>query len=631
MAEEATSLDSVLKLLSLFTGSGKTTETSSGGTSTKTTEMSSEALQAILKAGLEADNGLASVLKGQTNSGLYNSSTNQLLANDLVSRLTAQAAANTKTETTNIPTTTKSTQTAGVLSGDNGTKAAALVAGGTLLKNLLGTGAKVATNSKAQGQIGDAWDKLVNAFSSSDMSPGVGISSSYQSLDGLENAISGSNIGLDASSTTGLSGSIATDLGSTNYQSAADGFMSFLSSLSSSSSGSDAETATSVVDAAANTSGENSLDALSSLLSSDKVEGASNFQQATSAVKETASSISGIESGTKAADVATSPSVTSASLQELLDAQEGYKYAESFDSAYAAADGSSAVTAADLGGASSILGEGSITGYLGSALMAMNAPEAEYGKDYREAVGSAILNYFGYSWATPIVDSIARPALDAAMDAGTESLGNFGAVLADPVGAPLSGQYDVGELITSTLDPANVLGGNEGGSTGGLAGMVVDPVGTALGGEGLAGVVSEVTNEAETSDPIGNMVGSILGQGSDGGGLPGLGKVICTELAMQDKLDIGLYKLAISPDLILKGQMLRGYHVIGVPLVKIARKSEFLAGKITPWVASYIKHKAGEWNWRGALVKSILHPLSWLLGFFNRDPDYYKCLYRRQR
>ena len=106
---DTTSMDSVLKLLQSFSGKGST-QTTSGGTQTQQTQLSQDTINATLKSALESNQGLASLAAGQNNSGMYNSTTNQQLSNDLLSRLTTEAAVKgAPTTITKSPTTVQTT------------------------------------------------------------------------------------------------------------------------------------------------------------------------------------------------------------------------------------------------------------------------------------------------------------------------------------------------------------------------------------------------------------------------------------------------------------------------------------------------------------------------------------------
>jgi hypothetical protein len=75
------------------TGSGTASQngsTSTAGTTATISGSTPEAIQAIFQQALQQAGGLGSVAAGQAGAGLYNSSTNQLMQNDLVSRVAGQ-------------------------------------------------------------------------------------------------------------------------------------------------------------------------------------------------------------------------------------------------------------------------------------------------------------------------------------------------------------------------------------------------------------------------------------------------------------------------------------------------------------------------------------------------------------
>ena len=90
-----TSLDALSKLVSMFSNSGGSTSTS-----TTTSGASADAVNAAVTQALESVNGLSSVARGERSAGLYNSSTQTMLVNDLLTRAAANAAATQKTSTT---------------------------------------------------------------------------------------------------------------------------------------------------------------------------------------------------------------------------------------------------------------------------------------------------------------------------------------------------------------------------------------------------------------------------------------------------------------------------------------------------------------------------------------------------
>ena len=508
------SLDAILKLITTFSGSPKQTQTT-----TESSKVSAEGLQAILKQALEGNQGLAHIASGQANSGLYNSSTNQLLQNDLLSRLTAQAAANSKTSTQ-----TRTLQTAPVVGQKGQTLAGALAIGKSLYSGL--------DSKTGQGLLSKGKGLLDTVFSSGDLggvSSGVSVApvagiTDYGSLGNTFTSAglgdSGQTIQLLADSTS-LGG-----LDSWMQSAAADtpvvtGDTQAASSFMSSPSVTSADSGTVT---ASGDSGTNFLSAASGTTSSLGLTSSSS-----------GAASSAVSGGTTYIGANQTYDTSNAAGKLLSDTSSGYG-ASAGDMSTAA---SSATTSTDILG-----GSGSSIGYLGSLYSATQAPDAEYGKDYRQAVGSAVLNYFGFGWATPIVDAVARPLLDNAMKKGYESNGDFGVVMADPIGAPLSGQYDQEALVTSTLDPANIFGGNEGGSVGGFLAAGIDPIGAALGDEGIF---------SEIKDGI-NSIADALGLPGGGGGGCFITTAVCKTIGLPDDC----YELRILRE--FRDSWLRSHH-----------------------------------------------------------------------
>lgn len=95
------------QLLSLF---GDKTTTTSGGTTTGTRtsglDITDEGRNKMIRDILESSQGLANIASGARGSGLYNSSTNQLLVNDLIDRVSSSVDRDTaKTVETSTQTT----------------------------------------------------------------------------------------------------------------------------------------------------------------------------------------------------------------------------------------------------------------------------------------------------------------------------------------------------------------------------------------------------------------------------------------------------------------------------------------------------------------------------------------------
>src|SRR4051812_9023003 len=111
-ARSGTDLNGVASLANLFLGkeskgsSSSTSQNSGGvttsGTNTVSTGVSQDAINAAVQSILEGSQGLAAVSAGQNKVGLYNSSTNRLLVNDLITRAAAQGASLNKTTTSTV-------------------------------------------------------------------------------------------------------------------------------------------------------------------------------------------------------------------------------------------------------------------------------------------------------------------------------------------------------------------------------------------------------------------------------------------------------------------------------------------------------------------------------------------------
>lgn len=194
----------------------------SGGTTTVTTSnnVSPGAVDALIKNILEGTNGLAAVSSGQRTAGLYGSSTNQLLTNDLIARAAGEGAKlnQTQTQTTVRPETTQSTQNSGgqtttsnqtaqrqapVSGSVAGTAGAALAALQLIPKDikdniLSGLGIKVggkgASNGAASGGAASAAAADRIAPSTNDPAGFAALESSAVGTDGLGQSVAGSGV-----------------------------------------------------------------------------------------------------------------------------------------------------------------------------------------------------------------------------------------------------------------------------------------------------------------------------------------------------------------------------------------------------------------------------------------------------
>ena len=139
MAQES-SIGNLLTLLQAFSGKSGTT-TTTGGTSTKQTVLDQNTLNAIMKSALEGNQGLANVASGQRAAGMYDSTVNTQLTNDLLSRLATQTTVAGAPTVTTTPKTTVATASPGL--GLSGVAAiGALSLGKNLLDSELGTKGK---------------------------------------------------------------------------------------------------------------------------------------------------------------------------------------------------------------------------------------------------------------------------------------------------------------------------------------------------------------------------------------------------------------------------------------------------------------------------------------------------------
>lgn len=86
----------------------KDTKSTATQTQTEQTVLSEDAINEIIRSMQEGDTGLAALMQGQAGRGLYNSSTAQLLANDLAARVGGKAALASAPTTKTVTETRKS-------------------------------------------------------------------------------------------------------------------------------------------------------------------------------------------------------------------------------------------------------------------------------------------------------------------------------------------------------------------------------------------------------------------------------------------------------------------------------------------------------------------------------------------
>jgi hypothetical protein len=91
----------------------KDTKQTQSATETSQTNVTAEGINGIIRTLMEGDTGLAALMQRTQGAGLYNSSTAQLLANDLASRVGEKAAIAGAATTKNATQTTKTNNTGG--------------------------------------------------------------------------------------------------------------------------------------------------------------------------------------------------------------------------------------------------------------------------------------------------------------------------------------------------------------------------------------------------------------------------------------------------------------------------------------------------------------------------------------
>lgn len=183
-------LDRLPSIIELFSGKQSSeTQTTAPSSSTETTSISKEGMDALIKQILDSNRGLASVTQGQRSAGLYNSATSSLLANDLITRAAGEVAAKTATTTKTSPGTTRTATNAVVapLQGKGGIVTTGLSALGVANKfkgNLFGDAA--APSGLYESMSGR---NVVDMFNSGEYMPGA--SGSFSIMEGGVTGYSG--------------------------------------------------------------------------------------------------------------------------------------------------------------------------------------------------------------------------------------------------------------------------------------------------------------------------------------------------------------------------------------------------------------------------------------------------------
>ena len=121
------------------------------------------------------------------------------------------------------------------------------------------------------------------------------------------------------------------------------------------------------------------------------------------------------------------------------------------------------------------------------------------------------------------------------------------------------------------------------------------------------------------------MTDSSMGDGGGGGG-----KVICTELCRNGVIehDVWMADIRYSREN-FSAQTMRGYHLWGIPYVRLMRKSPLfakIAARPTSWFAEDIAYRMGVRavpNLKGWVLREVLfRPICSLIGVFAKARDW---------
>lgn len=191
------------------TSGGSTTTQQSAKTSTKQTQVSQAYADEIVRGILEGNQGLAAISSGANASGAYNSTTQQLLANDLIARtagkVAVDAAPTVVTEAPNQSTVVQSPTsstvqktTAAPVSALGGIGGLATLAGGAYVGN------KVLKNSGVLEAIDGGLDSIIGSV----FGPGGGASGAGSAVAGAGGLAGGAQV-LDVIGASGASGALS--------------------------------------------------------------------------------------------------------------------------------------------------------------------------------------------------------------------------------------------------------------------------------------------------------------------------------------------------------------------------------------------------------------------------------------
>lgn len=192
----ASSLDNLISLLGNVKGTSST--------STSQSNISAAGMQALLKQAFESNQGLATVAGGQKSAGLYNSTVNQQLTNDLLTRTAGEVAKLSAGTTT-------TTKTAPKLAPKDILGLVALSGAKNLLgPTISGIGKKLGVDSAS-----DLGNQLASALGLADtVAPTAGAAIDPLVDAGLSSAVDSFGTGSLADLFSNFGSSVASDLGS---------------------------------------------------------------------------------------------------------------------------------------------------------------------------------------------------------------------------------------------------------------------------------------------------------------------------------------------------------------------------------------------------------------------------------
>jgi hypothetical protein len=188
-------LQAAPNLVNLFADK-TTTQSTSGGTQSTQLQLTPDAVTAMINKLMQGTSGLAATASGQKGVGLYNSSTNQLLVNDLLAKVATETAAKAApTVTTTSPQTSTNVAKAQVDPMMTALGIGGSIVGKKLLKSIIDGGSSTAA-SAATAAAGDLSGTILNAG-------GSDLASSIGGLDFIGNVASAGDIGNTISSLVG--------------------------------------------------------------------------------------------------------------------------------------------------------------------------------------------------------------------------------------------------------------------------------------------------------------------------------------------------------------------------------------------------------------------------------------------